>query len=128
MKTALSILIAGVFIGGAVMLTRGNGNQNSAPSVNNVSVDGDKQIVEIVARGGYSPKVSLAKADVPTILRMHTQGSFDCSSAVAIPSIGYQANLPPSGVTDVIIPAQKSGTVLHGLCAMGMYHFQVQFN
>ena len=110
------------------MLTRGNGNQNSAPSVNNVSVDGDKQIVEIVAKGGYSPKVSLAKADVPTILRMHTQGSFDCSSAVAIPSIGYQANLPPSGVTDVAIPAQKSGTVLQGLCAMGMYHFQVQFN
>jgi plastocyanin domain-containing protein len=90
-------------------------------------VDG-KQIIEIDAKGGYNPRVTLVQADVPTILRMKTQGSFDCSSAVTIPSIGYRANLPPSGTTDIEVSAQKAGTTLQGLCSMGMYNFQVRFN
>lgn len=129
MKTAISIVIAAALIGGAIVFAaQSNNKQVAAPNVNNVSVVNGKQIVEIGVKGGYSPKVSVAKADTPTILRMTTKGSFDCSSAVVIPSIGYQANLPPSGVTDIEVPPQKSGTILQGLCAMGMYNFQVQFN
>lgn len=128
MKTVLSVLIAGVLIGGAIILSGSSGGQQSGASANNVSVVDGKQIVEIGVKGGYSPNVSAAKADMPTILRMATQGSFDCSSAVVIPSIGYKANLPASGVTDVEVPPQKSGTVLQGRCAMGMKNFQVQFN
>lgn len=128
MKTALSVLIAGILIGGAIMLSSSSGGQQSGASANNVSVADGKQIVEIGVKGGYSPNVSMAKADMPTILRMATQGSFDCSSAVVIPSIGYKANLPASGVTDIEVPPQKSGTVLQGRCAMGMKNFQVRFN
>lgn len=128
MKIAISIIIASVLIVGAIVIAGQSGSQDVVIAVSNVSVVDGKQIVEIGVKGGYFPGVSSAKADMPTILRMKTQGSFDCSSAVLIPSIGYRANLPPAGKTDIVIPPQKSGAILQGSCAMGMYNFQIQFN
>ncbi len=97
-------------------------------SVNNVSFVNGKQIISVRARGGYSPRVSLARADMPTVLRMETKGTFDCSSALIIPSIDYRGYLPQAGITEIEISPQKSGTTLKGFCAMGMYSFQVKFN
>ena len=57
-----------------------------------------------------------------------TDGTFDCSSALSIPSLSYRSHLPASGVTEVEVPAQKIGTDLKGICAMGMYNFSVKFN
>ena len=117
-----------MLIGGAVFFSRGSSAQQVAPSVSNVSVVDGKQVVEIGVKAGYSPKLTGAKADMPTILRMTTAGTFDCSSAVNIPSIGLRKVLPSEGATDIEIPPQKAGTTLKGLCMMGMYNFQVQFN
>ena len=124
----LSLIVAGLLIGGAILLAGSGTASESNTKADNVSVVDGKQIIEIGAKGGYAPKVSIAKADIPTILRVQTRGTFDCSSAIAIPSIGYRANLPPSGITEIEVPAQKSGAILQGLCAMGMYNFKVQFN
>ena|SRR3989338_7987359 len=126
--TSISIIVAGLLIGGAILLVSSGKTSESNTRADNVSVVNGKQIIEIGAKGRYAPKVSTAKADIPTILRVQTSGTFDCSSALTIPSIGYRANLPPSGVTEIEIPAQKSGATLQGLCAMGMYNFKVQFN
>lgn len=132
--TVISIIIAGIMIGGAVIYANRGGQyvsvdtQETQENINNVSLVDGKQIVEISARGGYSPRITMAQANVPTIIRMSTKGSFDCSSAVSIPSLGYRANLPPTGTTDIEVPAQKSGSTLQGLCAMGMYNFQIKFN
>lgn len=93
----------------------------------NVSTDNGKQIIEVSAKGGYTPRVSTAKADTPTILRIKTSSTFDCSSALRIPSLGYSKNLPPSGTTDIEIPAQAAGSTLKALCSMGMYNFSVEF-
>ncbi len=129
MKVAvIAIAIAVVLIAGAIFTSRDNNNNSVAESTSNASVSGDKQIVEITAKGGYSPRTVVAKADTPTIVRVKTEGTFDCSSALTIPSIGYRKNLPASGTTDIEIPAQKAGSVLQGVCSMGMYGFQVQFN
>ena len=128
MKTAIAVVVAGALIGGAILFAGSSGGKGAAPSVANVSITEGKQIVEIDAKGGYSPKLSAAKAGMPTVLRMKTNGTFDCSASVAIPSIGYQQFLPPSGETDIEVPPQQSGATLQGLCAMGMYHFAVQFN
>ena len=125
--TAISIITAGLLIGGAFLLSNSGGTLKTSQA-NNVSVVDGKQVIEIGAKGGYAPKVSLAKAGVPTVLRVQTQGTFDCSSALTIPSIGYKANLPPSGITEIKVPAQKTGATLQGLCAMGMFNFQVRFN
>jgi plastocyanin domain-containing protein len=65
---------------------------------------------------------------MPTILKMDTQGTFDCSSSLTIPALGIMKALPPSGETEIEIPPQNAGTTMHGLCAMGMYNFAVNFN
>ena len=123
--TVIAILIGALFIGVAIVYT-GSGTPSAAiPPANNVSVIDGKQIVEIRVRGGYTPQQSSAKANIPTVLRMKTNGTFDCSSGVVIPSLGVRQILPSSGTTDIEVPAQKSGTTLQGLCGMGMYHFAV---
>lgn len=127
--TVLSIIGASILIAGAIVLSGQKSDTSVATvPVDNVSISEGKQVVEIGVKGGYSPRRSVAKADTPTILRMKTNGTFDCSSALTIPSINYQKNLPPSGVTDVELPPQKAGTTLQGLCSMGMYSFEVAFN
>jgi plastocyanin domain-containing protein len=126
--TAISIIVSGLLIAGAILLVGSGKTSENNTQADNVSVVDGRQIIEIGAKGGYEPKVSVAKADIPTILRVQTRGTFDCSSALTIPSVGYKGNLPPSGVTEIEVPAQESGTTLQGLCAMGMYNFKVQFN
>ncbi len=112
---------------GALILTRGNTPATDSPPVSNVTIEDGKQIVTISAKGGYSPRVTEAQADIPTILRVETRGTFDCSSVLAIPSMNYQENLPPSGITEVEIPPQKAGSTFEGMCGMGMYRFLIAF-
>ncbi len=130
MKTITLSLLAILIMGGIYIAAQESSYQEEASggSANNVTMEDGKQIVAITAKGGYSPKVSSAKADIPTIIRMKTRGAFDCSSSVVIPSIGYQGYLPPTGETNINIPAQKAGTTLQGMCGMGMYRFQIQFS
>jgi len=70
-KTAISILVAVILIGGTIFLTRGNNNLNN--NINNVSIVDGKQIITINAKGGYAPQITTAKADVPTIIKMDTR-------------------------------------------------------
>lgn len=130
MKTITFSLLAILLLGGMYLAVQENSYQEevSEESANNVTMEDGKQIVAITARGGYSPKMSSAKAGVPTVIRMKTKGAFDCSSSVVIPSIGYQGFLPTSGETNIDVPAQKAGTTLQGMCGMGMYRFQIQFS
>lgn len=93
----------------------------------NVKTDNGQQIIEVTAKGGYSPRLTTAKANTPTILRVKTNSTFDCSSSLRIPSLGYSKNLPPTGTTDIELPAQEAGSTLKALCSMGMYNFSVQF-
>ena len=127
--TTISILVAAILIGGAIMLSSGSKDSNiNTPAANNVSVVLGKQIITINAKGGYSPKVTSAKSGMPTVIKMNTQGTFDCTSALTIPSIGYRQSLPPTGETLIDVPPQEAGSKLQGLCAMGMYNFSVNFN
>lgn len=126
-QTLISIGIAVLLIGGSIFLTgNGAGSETGGVRDNVTMVDG-KQIVEVSAGNGYSPRLTLAKAETPTILRMETAGAFSCASALTIPKLGVRQNLPPSGTTDIAIPPQKPGSTLQGLCAMGMYNFSIKF-
>jgi plastocyanin domain-containing protein len=128
MKTAVSIIVAAALIGGAILFagkSPATTADNSA-NANNVSIVDGKQIIEVSVKGGYHPKNSVAKAGIPTILRFSTNGTFDCSSSVRIPSMGISKALPPSGTTDVDLGNPQVAT-LQGLCVMGMYSFQIDF-
>ena len=118
-----------------IFFASNSGPKNSNPTINTKAdtevvpvqiVDG-KQIIEVTARGGYNPRDIIAKAGVPTILRMKTSGTFDCSSAFVIPSLGIQKMLPSTGATDFDIPAQVPGSTINGTCGMGMYSLHINF-
>lgn len=126
-STIVAVIFAGLLIGGAILLSN-RPLPGAIADGSNVSFIEGKQIIEIGAKGGYAPRETMAKADVPTILRVATMGTFDCSSLLTIPAIGYQNSLPPSGTTDIEIAPQKAGTTLQGLCGMGMYNFSLTFN
>jgi plastocyanin domain-containing protein len=126
--TSVSIIIAALFIGGAILFTLGTTTPNGqpAPAANNVSIVDGKQIVEINAKGGYSPRTSVAKAGLPTVVRFVTNGTFDCSSSVRIPSLSISKVLPQTGSTDIDVGVANAGT-LQGMCGMGMYPFEINF-
>lgn len=127
MKTTIISIIAVVaLIGAAFLLTKNNNNVEQVANVNNVTIVGGTQIIELTAKGGYQPLKSIAKAGIPTILRFDTQGTFDCSSSVRIPSMDISKILPNSGATDIDLGSPKVGT-LQGLCGMGMYDFSIDF-
>ncbi len=121
----ISILVAVVLIGGTFAFTR-KSDTTTVADANNVTVVDGKQIVEISAKGGYHPRKSSAKAGIPTIIRFDTNGTFDCSSSVRIPSMNISKSLPQTGKTDIDVGSQEVAT-LQGTCGMGMYPFEVEF-
>ncbi|TSC91599.1 MAG: Uncharacterized protein CEN90_397 [Parcubacteria group bacterium Licking1014_17] len=129
---ALSIAVAVLIIGGAVFFSGRNDSDSTVfgngGNVNNVSIVDGKQIIDISAKGGYRPRKTIAKANMPTIIRMNTQGTFDCSAALSIPSLNFRKVLSPTGMTEIEIPPRQAGSELKGICAMGMYSFTVDFS
>jgi plastocyanin domain-containing protein len=87
-----------------------------------------KQVIKIGAKAGYAPRITLAKAGVPSLIKFETNSTFDCSASLAIPDLNYKTILPPTGVTELDVPEQEAGTVLRGLCSMGMYSFEIRFS
>ncbi|MDO8469925.1 MAG: cupredoxin domain-containing protein [bacterium] len=127
-QTIIATIIAVALIGGTLFLTNRNSpNGGPAPAGGNVTVVDGRQVITIDAKGGYAPRETVAQAGLPTTLLMKTRGTFDCSSALVIPSLGYRSNLPPSGEAVIEVPPQAAGTTLEGLCAMGMYNFSIRF-
>lgn len=130
MKFAFFASIAvGIII--SVLVITGLGNDTtSTPSSDTPlpQIINGVQMIDITARGGYKPKQTIAKANIPSVIRMKTQSTFDCSSSLIIPSIGYSASLPATGMTEIPIPSQKPGSTLRGMCGMGMYSFSIIFS
>lgn len=131
-KTASIILTLALVVGlGIVFL--GGSKSNSSPAAStvaaeNVEVRDGVQYITIDAKAGYSPKISTAKAGIPTKLIVKTNGTYDCSASLAIRSIGYQKILPQTGEETIDIGTPKAGEPLQGVCGMGMYNFLVNFS
>lgn len=121
----ISIIISLSLIVGVVILSK-NSTQEEVLSVNNVTMVDGTQFIDLTAKAGYSPRKSSAKAGVPTVLRVNTNGTFDCSSVVRIPSMDLSKNLALTGVTEIPLGSPSVG-VLKGTCGMGMYPFEINF-
>jgi len=126
-KNVIAILIGVLIVGGAIVfIALPTSNTTETIPANNVRMVDGTQIIEIRAKGGYLPRKSIAKAGIPTIVRFDTNGTFDCSSSVRIPSMNISQILPQSGTTDIDIGTQQVAT-LQGTCGMGMYPFEIEF-
>lgn len=110
------------------MFNKVSETSSQQPEKSNVYIENGIQIIEIKARGGYSPNLTNAKADQETILRISTKNTFDCSSAFFIPQLNITKNLPQNGVTEIPIGKIAAGTNLIGTCSMGMYSLTINFN
>jgi len=121
----LAIIVVLVLLGGVLLFAPKNKKVDNIP-VNNVTIIDGKQIIELRAKGGYFPEKSIAKAGIPTILRLDASGTFDCSSIVRIQSMNISKILPNLGATDIEIGSPKLG-ILQGTCGMGMYPFEIDF-
>ena len=129
------ILLCGILIAvTSMIIVFSNVNKTSNQSANSKSnqtiteqVSGDKQVINLLAQIGYSPKNQEAKSGVDSVLKIETNKTFDCSSAISIPSLKFRKNLPSTGVAEVNIPAQKPGTKINGTCSMGMFSFSITF-
>ncbi len=121
-----ALIILGAFFLRENPKSNATGTQSATTISSNVSMEGEKQVVTIGAKGGYLPEVSVAKAGVPTIVRFNTTGTFDCSASVRIPNKDVSQVLPQTGTTDIDIGINQKGP-LEGSCGMGMYPFHIEF-
>jgi plastocyanin domain-containing protein len=129
-SVVISVVICGLLIAGAVWLSARPSGTNTPPDTGvppTATVTDGEQIIDITAKGGYSPRIVTAKAGVPTVLRVATKGTFDCSASLVIPKLSYQKFLQPTSVEEIVIPAEQAQGTLQGLCAMGMYNFRIVF-
>jgi uncharacterized protein len=90
------------------------------------TLSGD-QILLNVQNGGYFPAVLKAPAGKDLTLNLVTDNTYSCALDFLIPALKYSQMLPPSGTTQVSIPAQEKGSTLYFTCSMGMYTGQIVF-
>ncbi len=126
MKITFGIILAAAIglVGYLFIQSGGASSTSEAPSTSNVSIVDGRQIVVLSAKAGYTPRVSEVKAGIPTILRVETNGTFDCSSQIRVPSLNISQALPATGATDIMLGSLAAGK-LDGTCGMGMYPFQL---
>lgn len=127
MNKSSIILSASVLLLAVAMIFLTTYKFEKVEAVNNVTYEGSQQIIALKAKGGFSPSTTIAKAGMPTTLKITTNGTFDCSSSLVIPSLNYEKLLPTTGLTEVEIPAQEKGKTINGMCSMGMYNFSLKF-
>jgi len=123
-KIASIILTLGLVV--AIGIVFWGGKENSE-SVQNVEIKDGVQYVTIDAKGGYSPRLSTAKAGIPTKLIVKTDGTYDCSSSLVVRAVGFQKLLPQTGETEIDLGIPEAGVPIEGVCGMGMYSFNVNF-
>lgn len=129
-KTVSIIIISALLVGIGIVILGGTlkgGSESTAGAQNNEIKDGI-QYITINAKAGYSPKVSIARAGIPTKLIIKTNGTYDCSASLVIKSLNYQKILPQTGEEIIDIGTPVVGAPLRGVCGMGMYNFLINFS
>ncbi|MCK9344548.1 MAG: cupredoxin domain-containing protein [Candidatus Pacebacteria bacterium] len=129
-NTFISVVLSIAIVGGALYFVTKTpeaslGNTEVAQTQNTEMRDG-VQYVTLAAKGGYFPKLSSIKPDIPTKLIVKTSGTYDCSASLVVRSIGFQKVLAPTQEEIIDLGTPKPGEKIQGVCSMGMYNFQIK--
>lgn len=132
MKTKITwlVILALVAALAYALFAKSSGSKPTAVQGNlgpGVVVENGTQVILISAKGGYSPRSVTAKAGVPTVLRVKTENTYDCSIALNVPKLKFRQVLQPTGTVDIPVSASQAQGTLQGVCSMGMYSFAVNF-
>ena len=124
-NTIISIIISIVILGGTLYFVFG-----SPPvySTQNVEIKEGVQYVTIIARGGYSPRVSAIQPNIPTKLIVKTDRTYDCSAFLTIRELDFQKRLQPTGEEVIDLGVLEKGDKIQGVCRMGKNSFKIKAN
>lgn len=127
-NTIISIVISIVLISGIfyVVSDRSASSDGEITQSQNIEIRNGVQYVTIIAKGGYSPRITEIKEGLPTKLVVKTDGTYDCSASLVVRSVGFQKILQPTGEEIIDLGIPKSGEKVQGVCGMGMYNFQIK--
>jgi len=115
----VAIIVAAIFL--IALLGTPAGSSTLGAKVG-TSVDGT-----IMVKAGYFPKEITLPAGRETVLRFQTKDTYDCSASLYIGKLNIERFLPPTGDTDITLPAQSAGSEIIAGCSMGMYSFKIKF-
>lgn len=125
-KIFLLIPIGALLAFGLVTLIRWDPQGAATATSDNVSIENGKQFIDLTAKGGFSPRKTIAQAGLPTVLKVTTDGTYDCSASINIPDQSVRQLLPATGTTEIDLGTPEE-MVLQGTCSMGMYRFEIDF-
>lgn len=128
-NTIVSIVICMAIIGGTFYFLSQKSNTSSGGEVvetQNVEIKDGVQYVTVIAKGGYSPRITEIKGGLPTKLIVKTDGTYDCSASLVIHSVNFQKMLQPTGEEIIDLGTPKLGEKIQGVCGMGMYNFEIK--
>lgn len=129
-STIISIIISFAIIGGTIYFIsdRSATSGGEVAQLQNIEVRDGVQYVTIIAKGGYSPRITQVKGGLPTKIVVKTDGTYDCSASLVVRSAGFQKILQPTGEEIIDLGIPKSGDKIQGVCGMGMYNFIINFS
>ena len=109
-------------VGGGVALIAALAWYFFAPrKVTQAQFEGDRQVVDITVRGGYSPNLIRVTAGQPVRLRFDRQENSDCTARVVFPDLRTSASLAAFGTTTLDLDIDEPGE--YGwACGMNMLH------
>jgi len=122
-NTIISIIISIVIFGGTLYFVFGG---SPVYSTQNVEIKEGVQYVTIIAKGGYSPRVSVIQPNIPTKLVVKTNRTYDCSVFLTIRELDFQKRLQSTGEEVIDLGVLEKGDKIQGVCRMGMNSFQIK--
>jgi len=120
---AISLIVIGGLIYLAFSLTPKSGQSIS----DSVIEEGNNQVVNIMAKNGFTPEKVTLKSEKDTVLKVTTKNTIDCSNTFVINELNIRKDLPLTGEVEVRIPPQKPGSKITATCSMGHYNLELSF-
>ena len=102
-------------------------SHSSEKTADNVVIENNTQIITVRAKNGYLPAETTAKAGIPTILRLQTENTYDCSAAISIPQVNINQVLAATEQKDYYIGKREENSIITGSCSSGSGGFTIKF-
>ena len=88
------------------------------------TIKADKQIVNVLVKGGYTPEQIELKQGVPATLNFKRTDASTCLEHIVFPDFGINETLPKDQTVAIAIDTSKAGTY-EWACGMNMFHGKV---
>lgn len=88
------------------------------------TIKADKQVVNVLVKGGYSPEQIELKQGVPATLNFKRTDASTCLEHIVFPDFGINKTLPKDQTVTITIDTSKAGTY-EWACGMNMFHGKV---